>query len=192
MKGTCDAQQFSDEAIVILDFKIKQEPLYSREKLCIITASVECLGMTFDDELGESVETKLYFDQICNGDNKHDKEAVVALVEALLLSLQREVPHIKRLTFQSDNASSYQNSYIGLMLPIVGAAHGFTVQRYMHSDTQDGKSMLDPHLSTASRKPMEKSLTKNIDRTNDILYDYDSALQIPESGSFSTKKNVFY
>lgn len=107
---------------------------------------------TFDDGIGEAVETKLYFDHICNGDNKQDKEAVVALVEAFLLSLHREVPQITRLTFQSDNASSYQSAYVGLMLPVLGAAHGFYVARYVHSDTQDGKSMLDAHFATAARK----------------------------------------
>lgn len=105
----------------------------------------------FDTELGKLVEMKLYFDQICNGDNKQDKEAVDALVEAVMISLRPDVPHITRLTLQSDSALSYQNAYVRLMFPVIGAAQGFTVARYMHSDTQDGKSMLAAHFATATR-----------------------------------------
>ncbi|EGZ08090.1 hypothetical protein PHYSODRAFT_339951 [Phytophthora sojae] len=170
----------------------------------------------YDEDSGEAVETKHYFDQICNGDNKQDKEATAALVEALLLSLRRDVPHVTRLTFQSDNASNYQNAYLGLMLPILGEVHGYYVMRYVHSDTQDGKSMLDAHFATASRKvkswvrqelieqdrahgaelsqqvrPLEKSLSKIIDRANDIFYDFPLPLAPLESG-FDLKKVPSY
>ncbi|POM58272.1 LOW QUALITY PROTEIN: Hypothetical protein PHPALM_37101 [Phytophthora palmivora] len=103
----------------------------------------------FDEEVGEVVETQLYFDHICNGDNKQDKTAVVALYCSFASS---RGPHITRLTFQSDNASSYQNAFVGLMLPILGSAHGFYLSRYVHSDTQDCKSMLDAYFATAARK----------------------------------------
>ncbi|OWZ07270.1 hypothetical protein PHMEG_00020353 [Phytophthora megakarya] len=150
---------------------------------------------TFDVERGELVETKLYFDQICSGDNKQDKDIVVALVEAVSLSIRREVPHIKRITFQSDNASNYQNVYVTLILSILGAVHEYYVVRYIHSDTQDGNSMLDAHFATATKslhdcvavlvdydrtfgeqlyrqmKPLERALAKFIDRSNDIFYD---------------------
>ncbi|OWZ07939.1 hypothetical protein PHMEG_00019596 [Phytophthora megakarya] len=63
VKARCDFNKFSDEAIVILDFKMKLEPLYFREK------TVDHYGKrgmswhgalvrywTFVDEKGEAVE----------------------------------------------------------------------------------------------------------------------------------------
>lgn len=38
------------------------------------------------------------------------------------------------------------------MLPVLGMAHGIRVERYVHTETQDGKSPLDAHFDQASRK----------------------------------------
>jgi hypothetical protein len=100
----------------------------------------------------DPVENKVYLDQISNGDNRQDKEAVIALLEALMLSLKRSLPTIITISVQSDNASCYQNALVIALLPVIGAVHGIHVERFIHTDTQDGKSMLDAHFAQAMKK----------------------------------------
>ncbi|OWZ09832.1 hypothetical protein PHMEG_00017405 [Phytophthora megakarya] len=85
---------------------------------------------------GDPVEKKLYFDQISARDNKQDKDAVINLFEALVISLKRTLPHVSTITVQNDNASCYQNVLMILLLPI----------------TQDRKSMLDAHFARTMKK----------------------------------------
>ena len=43
----------------------------------------------------------------------------------------------------SDNAGCYQNSMLLLLVPYLSYAHGIRVSRIIHTETQDGKSVLD-------------------------------------------------
>jgi hypothetical protein len=97
-------------------------------------------------------ESIINYDQLSTSDNKQDKGAVLSLMEATMMAIRRHMPHIKRLIIQSGSASYYQNVCIILMLPILGHRHRIQVQRYEHTDTQDGKSPLDGHFGQTQRK----------------------------------------
>ncbi|OWY96620.1 hypothetical protein PHMEG_00033069 [Phytophthora megakarya] len=98
----------------------------------------------------QAVENTVYFDQISAKDNKQDKFAVVSYLEAMFLTLKRDLPQIKSDPFnQSDNASAYQNPFVGLILRMFD---GIKVDRYIHAETQDRKSMLDVHFARAKKK----------------------------------------
>lgn len=97
-------------------------------------------------------EEKQYYDHLCSTDNKQNKGAVVSLLEAAMIAIKRDLPVVSELVVQSDNASNYQNTCMILLLPVIGAAHGFWIKRYIHTETQDGKSVLDAHFAQAGRQ----------------------------------------
>jgi hypothetical protein len=158
MQSRC-VENKATEALVVIDFKMKAEPIYFREKT---SEHYGKRGMSWHGAMvrfwtkelpaQDPVENKVYLDQISNGDNRQDKEAVIALLEALMLSLKRSLPTIITISVQSDNASCYQNALVIALLPVIGAVHGIHVERFIHTDTQDGKSMLDAHFARAMKK----------------------------------------
>ena len=67
------------------------------------------------------------------------------------MRLRKVLPHIKRIILQSDNAKCYMSSDLLLAIPILSMVHGIYIVRYIHTETQDGKSLLDAHFATATR-----------------------------------------
>lgn len=94
----------------------------------------------------EAQDNRLYFDHISDGDNKQDRESVVSVIEAVMLRLREDLPSIKSIALQSDNATCYQNALVMLLLPYLSVTHGIEVTRFIHTETQDGKSVLDTIL----------------------------------------------
>jgi len=152
MKIHCIEKGFSEIALIIIDFKMKLDPIYWREKTVDHYGK---RGMSWHGALiqyytmVESVPTlsKFYLDQICENDNKQDKFAVISLVEAILLELKRHHPQIRKVIFQSDNAGCYQNSMHLYLFPYLSYIHGIQIDRFVHTETQDGKSLLDAHFA---------------------------------------------
>jgi hypothetical protein len=152
-----------DAALIVIDFKMKAEPIYYREKTSdhfgkrgmswhgVLVRYWEYV-MVLNGTAYKKMESRLYYDHISSGDNKQDKVAVLSMIEAAIMAIKRDLPHIRRITVQSDNASSYQNASVIIFLPLIGVAHGITVERFLHTETQDGKSMLDAHFGQATRK----------------------------------------
>jgi len=159
MEEKCLHTKSATEAIVTLDYKMKLEPLYFREK------TVDHYGkrgiswhgslvhyFAYDDRDTSSptaVDTKLYYDHFSKSDTKQDREAVISVLEAVLMRLRKDVPTIKYITLLSDNATCYQNWFLPLIAPYLSVVHGITIKRIIHTDTQDGKSVLDAHFARA-------------------------------------------
>jgi len=55
------------------------------------------------------------------------------------------------VTVQSDNAAYYHNKYLQLALPYIGMAANVNVARYIHTETCDGKCLIDAHFAMAMR-----------------------------------------
>lgn len=158
MKERCEENGASSEALVVIDFKRKVAPMYYREKP---NEHDNVAGMSWHSVMvrfwstGESegakpVETSVYFDHVA--EHTQDKTAVVALIEAMIVSIKRDLPHITSIVVQSDNASYYQNSLVAVVLPVLGAAYGLRVSRFIHTEASDGKSPLDAHFARAMKK----------------------------------------
>lgn len=156
MHNFCIENKGSSEALVVLDFKMKLEPMHYREK------TVEHYGkrgiswhgamihfFTWEDDLvsPRAAENRVYVDHISDGDSKQDREAVVSVIEAILMRIRKDLPHISTIVLQSGNASCYQNALVVLMLPHLSVAHGIRISRFIHTETQDGKSVLDAHFA---------------------------------------------
>ncbi|OWZ10435.1 hypothetical protein PHMEG_00016716 [Phytophthora megakarya] len=111
-----DLDPESDEAVVTLDFKMKLEPLYFREKTVdhygkrgiswygALVHYFKYCEETLDFEVA-AVDTNLYFDHLAMEDSKQEKKTVISLVEAVIMRLRRDLPNNKRITLFSDNAS---------------------------------------------------------------------------------------
>ncbi|OWY94385.1 hypothetical protein PHMEG_00035905 [Phytophthora megakarya] len=69
------------------------------------------------------------------------------MVEAVHIRLRQDIPGMKRLVLQSDNATCYQNILIPLVLPYFSAAYGVYMVRFIHTKSQNGKGILDAHFA---------------------------------------------
>lgn len=122
MKERCQSE-YPVEAHSTIDFKMKMEPCYWREKtvdhygkrgISYHGAMLQFFRLEKGEDGEESipVEEKYYIDQICDNDSKQDRLAVFSLLEALLLTIKREFPTIKTISLQSDNAGQYKYKYL--------------------------------------------------------------------------------
>jgi CMP-2-keto-3-deoxyoctulosonic acid synthetase len=50
-----------------------------------------------------------YYDHISGGDSSHDWMALLSDSEGIVIQLQKDLPHIKKVSIQTDNAKCYQN-----------------------------------------------------------------------------------
>ena len=162
MKSLCTINKSSDKAIVLLDYKMKLEPIYYREKtsdhygkrgISWHGAMIYYFSYERNIETGtwHTVENTLYFDSLADVDSKQDKHAVLAMIEVVMLRIQRTLPHIKTIVLQSDNAACYSNTLLPLALPFLSKTYGLVTERFIHTKTQDGKSILDAHFATSGR-----------------------------------------
>ena len=140
--------------IVIADYKMKIEPSQNREpttehygKRGISYHGVCVMYMKKNNETGEYAQVLRYFDTVIEGDAAQDIGMTMSIIEDVLLRMRGELPdYVQKLIFQSDNARTYQNLLLPLLLPAMARAAGFTLLRILHTETQDGKSMADAHF----------------------------------------------
>ena len=129
--------------VITLDYKMKLNPLYFREKtvdhygkrgMSWYGSMVQYYTMENFEETSAPFLNKLYLDHIVDNENKQDKLAVISILEAVILAIRKHLPNIDQIILQSDNAGCYQ-TYPMLM------------SRIIHTETQDGKSVLDAHFA---------------------------------------------
>ncbi|PXF48898.1 hypothetical protein BWQ96_01240 [Gracilariopsis chorda] len=108
------------------------------------------------DDYGSDVEntsphhlSMLFYDHIVQGDTQQDVSGVASLLEAAMMQLKIDLPKVKEVVAISDNATCYQNTRLPIILPFIAKAKGFSVLRFMHTETQDGKSMVDALFAIA-------------------------------------------
>lgn len=114
-------------------------------------------------------------DQIASEGCKQDVYSVFASLEAALMSIVIDLPFIKHLSLQSDNATSYQNNFLILAifyLNHIFKKYGLRIIQFIHTETQDGKSLLDADFATAAR--FLRNFLKNL-RNNKIVKIFSGA-----------------
>jgi hypothetical protein len=160
LKRKCEeTKSSSTRAIIVIDWKMKFEAKSSRETSQQHFAKRGigwhgCLVRYYAYENGKAVRKNVYIDQILEGSNKQDGPAVASMVEAALCQIKKELPFIEEVIIQSDNAGCYQSKQLILaMLLISGVAarrSGIRVERFIHTETQDGKGDIDAHFARAT------------------------------------------
>ena len=146
-------------AMIIIDFKMKYEIKSSREstvehygKRGLGWHGMAVIFYLYDD--GDSLLYKniIYIDQIMNDSNVQDSGTVVGMLEVGFEAIINELPFIKQATLVSDNASSYQNHLITIMVGILNQKfmNQLFISAIVHSETQYGKTLLDSHFATTN------------------------------------------
>ena len=145
MKARCKANKSSDECIVV-DWKMKCEPMYHRETTQKhfgkrgVSWNGDCIHFyEYDAVKMNAIRKTIYLDQIMEQDNEQDGMAVAALLELFLSQIQKELPFIKKITLQSDNAGCFQCKFLLVTIPLINSLYNCKIVRYLHTETQDGK-----------------------------------------------------
>ena len=104
----------------------------------------------------ESCKKIMYVDQIMKGNNKQDVLTVFTFIEGIITSLITNAPFnlAKRtLAIVSDNAGCYVSKIliIGIQLLNVKCHDKIFITKLGHSETQDGKGLVDSHFAIAMR-----------------------------------------
>jgi len=142
--------------VVTLDYKMKLDPLYSREKtvdhygkrgMSWHGSMIQYYTMGNFEENTAPFLNKLFLDHIVDNENKKDKLVVISILEIVKLAIRQHLPNIEQILLQSDNAGCYQNTMLMLLISYLSYAHGIEIYRIIHTETQDGKSVLETHLA---------------------------------------------
>ena len=94
----------------------------------------------------------MFYDQISSGDSKQDAFAVASMCDAIFRRLSIDLPSVRNVHLLSDNAKCYQNNILPVMLPFIVNSHGLLrLRTFIHTETQDGKSLVDAHFAIAMK-----------------------------------------
>jgi hypothetical protein len=93
-------------------------------------------------------------DQILEGDANKNGAAVLSLLECFLLQVEEEFSFLKEAVLQTDNAGNYHKKELVLGIAFLNLKWGrkIRIKRYIHTETQDGKSLLDAHFARGTRQ----------------------------------------
>lgn len=168
-KAECSASSPVSPGLLTIDYKMKQQDKYYREdtvkhygKRGISWHGAMLVYHEWDAVRGAPVEKVFYVDQIVQGESKQDWLSVVALVEAALHEIKRVTP-VSKVTLLSDNASYYQGPGVLMFMPTISRNSGVVISRYIHTETQDGKSLLDAHFGRCTGQ-----ITQFLNKGNDV------------------------
>lgn len=144
------------ECVITIDYKMKLDPIYYREKtvdhfgkrgMSWHGAMLQYYTIEETDGNRTPILTKYYMDHVIDNGNKQDKLAVFSLLEAVIMGMKEKLPVFSKVTLLSDNAGCYQNTLLMLLIPYLAFAYGTNITRFLHTETQDGKSVLDAHFA---------------------------------------------
>ncbi len=165
LEDECCTNGTASRAVLTIDWKMKFEAKSARETAqqhyakrgmswhgCLIsyfrmktTTYVQADGTTAAKTVPERVN--VYIDQILDGDNKQDAFAVGSMLEAALEQIHKQIPEIKSVIVQSDNAKCYNNNILRILTALINTRTPVKVERHIFTETQDGKGLIDAHFA---------------------------------------------
>jgi hypothetical protein len=89
----------------------------------------------------------LYVDQVMSGSSKQSAANTTSMLEALMWQLDGALTDIEEIVLQSDNASNYQGNTLLFSIPLMNCIHRIKIVRYILTETQDGKGLIDAHFA---------------------------------------------
>lgn len=175
-----DSKKDGTTMFVHIDWKMKYEPKSSAEPTL---AHYGKRGMSWHGAYivfykykdGKAVKHKMYLDQIMTGSSKQDSLSVLAMVEALVVQLQHMFPQMEDIWLQSDNAGCYHKKDLTLFIPILNAHYRLKISQVIHTETQDGKGLIDAHFAHASMWLQRFLLTVQVNKVNTINTEWQLA-----------------
>ena len=82
---------------------------------------------------------------------KQDGLAVLLMLETFLKQLSVELSHIRTMILQSDNAGCYQAIEVVLLIAILNTTNQIRIIRFIHTEKQDDKGLIDAHFANPAR-----------------------------------------
>ena len=160
IKEIMDNLKYS-EAMIIMDFKMKFEAMYYREKTVdfygkkgIMWHSSQVYTRYSDQDQKTHGNLEDFcitnYDHIATSGSKQDWMVVLSCFESVVIAIKQTMPHVKALNVQSDNAKCYCSGFLLVGMIQVATHHGFKLPHFIHTGVQDGKGPVDAHLGTAS------------------------------------------
>jgi len=148
-----------NQALIVLDFKMKFEAMYYREKTTDFYAKKGDSwhgAMAYTRYITPSTEDVQphhisYYDHISSGDTTQDYQAVLSYFEAVCMRIKSDFPHVRQIYVQSDNARCYKTPELVYGVFEIAKQNGLELLRYIHTGVQDGKGPIDGHFATAMK-----------------------------------------
>jgi hypothetical protein len=149
---------------VVLDWKMKFEPKafreptsehYGKHGISWHGAFAYYYQYVVDRDTGEKYVERVVVktDQIMNGESNQDGEAVLSMVEAFLCATKDQLDFIEDAVICSDNAGCYHKKEFVFGCAVLNLIRGrhIRIKRLIHSETQDGKCLIDAHFTRGTR-----------------------------------------
>ncbi len=164
MKIDCLQNETVNECVILLDYKMKFEPVYFREKtvdhygkrgISWHGAMITFYTAVSVDGVRTAVPNRYYMDHIVENESKQDITSVISILEAAIIGLQKIFPHLTTIYLLSDNMSCYQNTTFLVLIPYLAFYYSICIRRYIHTETEDGKSVLDAYYARCTQKVYE-------------------------------------
>ena len=159
LEEECKLNKKSTKGHLIVDYKMKFQPLYHREttskhfaKRGISWHGVCFIYFQWDEEKQEVIKRQKFIDQILEEDNSQNAVNVVACLEAALFQLHNEFDWLETVYLQSDNAGCYRGHTIIQWILILNQHLPIKIERFIHSETQSGKCIVDAHFAISTAK----------------------------------------
>ena len=73
------------------------------------------------------------------------------MLETFLKQLSVELSHIRTMILQSDNAGCYQAIEVVLLIAILKTTNQIRIIRFIHTEKQDDKGLIDAHFANPAR-----------------------------------------
>ena len=112
----------------------------------------DCSSSNTENATGKEQKLSMFFiDTVVQNDSTHDVISTIGTVESIVMRICKELPLCKRLWFFSDNAKTYQNDLLPVMLPQICLNFGIKLVSFLHPEAQNSKNMVDGHFAVAKR-----------------------------------------
>jgi hypothetical protein len=151
------------QALLVMDFKMKFEAEYYREKTTDFYGKKgsswhgTMIYSRYTDRQKSDSRKELephhitYYDHISSSNSKQDWKAVLSYFEATLMRMKQDLPHVNTIYIQSDNARCYKTPGLLFGMFVVCQKHNVKLISFIHSGIQDGKGPIDGHFAVGMK-----------------------------------------
>ncbi len=153
---------------MIGDYKMKFEPMSQRETtldhygkrgiswhgFCLQFYLLKCEKSDDGEDAKVTSKYTVYLDQVVSDGNKQDALSVYSLLDAALGQVANEMPFVSSIILQTDNAKCYNNTFLLCAIPLLNITYQqdrLSITAFIHTETQDGKTILDTHFARMTK-----------------------------------------
>lgn len=84
-----------------------------------------------------------FMDHVVENEATQDSISVMSNIAAVFVKISHIAQNIKEVTIHTDNATTYQNGLIYVLVPCIPRKYGIKIRNILHADVQRGKFVSD-------------------------------------------------